>query len=404
MVTLFGIKNFDKKAQAAGAAAVLLAIVMAMMIGYVLVVEPEERALLLGEDYDSSSDGSDAGEVSGEVLLEENPGDIEYLSQDEIEHTLASVNIFTSTESESLAEKESMYIKNSMFSEEKGTMTLVLDDVGLTSGVILSLRVGDTTGGRLKVNFNGESLYDGSASSGDNLNLNVPDHLLEEQNSVEFKVSSPGAKFWTSNEVTLENIIIVGELKNLDSQRASGSFQISETEYDNLEKLTFYFQPDCASGEDALLTVWLNSEEIYSATPSCSVQMDPIELGLEMVDIGQNTLEFYTDEGDYTVYGVKVVSELVDVDYPTYYFSLALEDFEEVEDDDKQIEVTLNFADDGDSKTGYVSVNGYKKSFDTTSTSYAFDASSYVETGNNAVKIIPTTSLEVRELLVEIGN
>ena len=62
---------FSRKAQSAAAAAFFLVFVMILMIGYVIVVEPDERAVLLGEDFDSDSSVSDAGEINGEILLEE---------------------------------------------------------------------------------------------------------------------------------------------------------------------------------------------------------------------------------------------------------------------------------------------------------------------------------------------
>ncbi len=397
----------SRKAQAAGAAAVLLMLIMILMIGYVVVIEPDERAALLGEDFGSSSgsnsDSDDAGEINGEILLEETPGTIKYLSQDEVEHTLASVNIFTSLEDSVLAEKESIYMKNSMFSEEKGSFSLGIDDLGVTSDLVLSLRVAEVTGGRLQIEFNGEKLLDESVSSGQNINLEIADHLLLEENSIVFSLSGPGAIFWSSNEASLENIKIIGELLDLSSRSASGTFQISETEYDNLETLEFNFQSDCAPSEDGKLTIFVNNEEIYSATPNCDAQMGSIELSTSLINLGQNTVEFSTVDGDYTIYGIKVVSKLEDIEYPTYYFSLSLEEFEEVDDGDDRVELTLDFSDEGDTKRGYVSINGYKRSFDTTSSSYAFDISEYIDTGNNAVKIIPTRTLDVRQLTVEIG-
>ena len=106
-------RSFAKKAQAAAAAAVLVAIIGAMLVSYVILVSPEERAAILDGDIDSDSDSTGS---SGELLLEEFPGKIEYLSVDEVEHSLASVHIYTETEVQTLTERSSLFAKRSVFS------------------------------------------------------------------------------------------------------------------------------------------------------------------------------------------------------------------------------------------------------------------------------------------------
>ncbi len=398
-MVLGGKRSFAKKAQAAAAAAVLVAIIGAAIVSYVILVSPEERAALLDGDYEDSDDGSSS---IADLLLEEYPGKIEYLSVDEIEHSLASVHIYTETEVETLTERSSVYIKRSVFSKEEGSVSFSVDDVSLVDDVIMSFNVEEATGS-LTVSFNGEELLQEEVESGDNLNVEIPTTLLEQNNELIFSASSPGASFWTSNVISLESIKIVADVTDISHQEATGVFSISDTEYDNMATAVFTFQPDCAGDSEGTLEITLNSAyTLYSATPDCSVQMGNIELDPSMLFVGQNTLHFSADGGDYVLYNLEVESTLETVEYPTYYFQLTFEEQEAVTSGDNSVEVTLEFSDDGETKSGYVSINGYKRHFDTTSSSYSFDISDYVDTGNNAVSIQPSQTIEVRELLVSL--
>ncbi len=391
--------SVGKKAQAAAAAAVLVAIIGAMLVSYVILVSPEERAALLDGDTLSDSDGSSN---SGDLLLEEFPGKIEYLSVDEVEHSLASVHIYTDTNAQTLTQRSSLWAKRSIFSSTDASVSFGIDDIDLVDDVLLSFRVVESSG-TLSVSFNGEDLLQQEFVGEETVTLELPSEMLQEDNELVFSASSPGAAFWSSNEISIESLIIVGDVTDISHREATGVFSISDTEYDNMEKAVFSFQPDCARDVSGTLTVTLNNEyTLYSAEPDCSVQMGDVELSPSMLFIGQNTLHFSTETGDYVLYNLEVISDLIDVEYPTYYFQLTYEEEQNVVSDDNSVEVTLEFADEGETKSGYVSINGYKRHFDTTSASYSFDISDYVTTGNNAISIQPSKTLEVRELLVEL--
>ena len=391
--------SFGKKAQAAAAAAVLVAIIGAMLVSYVILVSPEERAALLDGDTLSNSDGSSS---SNNLLLEEFPGKIEYLSVEAVEHSLASVHIFTKTKVQTLTERSSLWAKRSVFSSTDANVEFGVNDVNLVDDVLLSFRV-MASSGSLSVSFNGETLLQKEFNSEESVTIELPSELLKESNNLIFSASSPGAAFWSSNEISIESLIIVGDVTDISHREATGVFSVSDTEFENMETAVFSFQPDCSRNVEGTLSITLNSVyTLYSATPDCSVQMGDIELDPSMLFVGQNTLHFSAQTGDYVLYNLEVQSSLIDVEYPTYYFQLTYEEEQSVLSDDDTVEVTLEFANEGETKSGYVSINGYKRHFDTTSLSYSFDISDYVTSGNNAISIQPSKTLEVRELLVEL--
>ena len=392
-------RSFAKKAQAAAAAAVLVAIIGAALVSYVVLVSPEERAKLLDEDFEDS----DSTSGSSDTLLREYPGNIEFLSVDEIDHSIASIHIYTETNSEELTERSSLQMKRTVFSSEDGLVSFSVDDANLVDDVLMNFRVTEASG-TLTVSFNGEDLLEQEVVVGDSVTIDLPSELLELENELKFSVSSPGAAFWKSNMVNLESVKLVADVTDISHREATGIFSISDTEAENLETAVFSFQPDCSSDVEGTLTITLNNEySLYSATPDCRVQMGDVELDPSMLFVGQNTLHFYTEEGDYVLHNLEVESVLEKVEYSTYYFQLTYEEEQSVISDDSTVEVTLEFSDDSETKTGYVSINGYKRHFDTTGSSYSFDISDYAVNGNNAISIQPSRTIEVRELTVELN-
>ena len=394
--------KLKKKGQAAAAAATFLAILAGLLVVFVILISPEDRDALLSDGVtEGGIEDSTNIDIIEKILLEEYPGKIEYLSLDEVEHSLAAVRIYTNTESVTLKEKDSVYTKNGIFSEDVGEFSFSISDLENTDSVVLSFAINDGQG-TLAVIFNGEELYNSPINVGDSPIITVPDYLIDEENVITFQVSSPGIAFWKTNFASLINLKIVGRYTDLDYQSASNTFLVSETEYSNLETLELQFQPDCDYDEVGRLIISINDYNIYSGVPDCGLSMVPIEFSPEVVYEGENQVTFYTEYEEYQLSHIKIMSELEEIDYTTYYFELTHEEEESIEDEENYVELTLEFTDDTSEKTGYVNVNGHRNHFDTREISYAIDISDDVVSGNNAIQINPSTTIELREFVVEL--
>ncbi len=393
--------KFEKRGQAA-AAAVLLAIIAGLMIMFVILVSPDERAAILDGNGEASVEDSDSS-VMSEILLEEYPGKVEYLSLDEVEHSLASVRIYTETNSVEFKTKNSIYADNGLFSGDVGEMSFTISDLENTDDVLLNFNIDDCSEGNLKIIVNEEELYNQPMVSGESPIVEIPDYLISEDNLITFEVSSPGAAFWRTNYVSLLNLKVVGDVADFSHQEASNTFLISETEYNNVELLELQFQPECDYDEVDNLIITVNDYDVYSGVPECGLSSVPIEFSPELIYEGENYINFFVEDGEYELYHLKVISELEEIKYVTYYFDLSYEEAEAIEDDDNYVEVTLEFTDDTSTKTGYLNINGDKEHFDTREISYTMDISEEVVQGNNAIQIVPSTTLEVREFVVELN-
>ncbi|HLD39651.1 MAG TPA: hypothetical protein VJB13_00765 [Candidatus Nanoarchaeia archaeon] len=387
-----------KRGQSAAGAAVLIAIIAALIVGFVILIPPQDRAKLL-EDHTNTSTGLPA--IVEKKLLSVSPGRIDYLAEKEVEHPIPVVNVYARTEAKVLAEKNLAYAKKGVFSEQTDVLTVVVPDLKHTKNLLLSLEVKEVTG-KLIILVNGDQVFNDQIKAGSMTPITVPQNLLKEQNTIIFAASSPGLAFWRTNEVSLNDIKVVADVTSVESQSSRSVFLVSDTEQKNLQKVVLKFQPSCKFEEVGPLHVSVNGKLIYSSVPDCDLAMVPIEFSPETLHAGENELVFRTEKGDYLLTHIIVKSELKEVEFPTYYFDLSYEEYRNIVEGDKRVRLTLNFVDVVARKFGDVIFNGNTRYFDTKEVSYTLDVSNGVVQGTNSLKIKPRKTLEVRELRADL--
>ena len=387
----------SKRGQAAAGAAVFVAIVAGLIIMFIILVNPAERAALLGDD-DSSTTTSTS--TSDNNLLRKNPGRIDYLAQNKIEHPLPVITINTRTEGKVLAEKSIAKVKKGVFSEETSKLLFSIPDFENTKGVMLSFKA-EELDGKVKVSLNGELIYEDEPVSGNVLPIKLSENLLDEDNEILFEVTSPGAAFWHTNSGLLKNIKVVADVTSVEFQKSRNVFLVSDTEKKNLEKIELRFVPEC-DGLMGKLNIDVNGNNIYEGVPDCGVPMIPIPLFSDMINQGQNTITFSIDEGSYILSHVNLEFELKEVDFPVFYFDLSHEEFLDVSKGDKDVRLKLDFVDVVAEKRIDLLVNGKLKSFETKELSYSIDLSDDAVQGTNSIKVKPKKTVDIRELNVDL--
>ncbi len=392
--------EIDKKGQAAGAA-ILLVVIAGLLIMFVILLPPQERAELLGENVTDSKSTQLDEAVSSKNILTVSPGRIDFLGQHNIEHPLPVVNIFTITESRVLAEKNVISARRAAFSDTPDMLTFTITDLDNTQNLLLSFTIEEIKG-QLRITLNGERVYESAPDVGVIAPIRLPKNMLLEQNELVFSISSPGIAFWATHEAVLDDVKIVADVTDVAAQSSRSIFLISETEKNNLEKLTLKFQPDCIFEDVGKLTITVNGRILYSAVPDCDVAFVPIEFSPNLVEQGENEIVFHTGRGSYLLSHVVIQSELKEVDFPTYFFELSNEEYEEVQDGDKRVRLEVNFVDVVSRKFGEFIFNGHTAPFDTKEVRLVLDLSGDAVRGNNALKILPQRTLEIRELRVDL--
>ncbi len=393
----------NKRGQAAAGAAVLLVIIAGLLVGFVILLPPGERAELLDENLDEDEPTTEEIEeaVTETNLLTVSPGRIDYLGQKEIEHPLPVVNIYTKTDSKVLAEKNVAYAKKGAFTEEQSTFKFIVPDLKNTENFLLSFK-SKTVKGKVVITLNGEELYNSEVLDEDALFVNIPKNQLQENNVMVFSASSIGAAFWATNEISLENIQVVADVTSVEAQSSKNIFLVSETEKRNMEKAILKFKPECELIEVGKLQILINGNEIYSGVPDCELSLIPLEFSPALVYQGENEIIFRTNEGTYILSHIVVESQLKKLEYPTYYFELSYEQYQDVLNDKLRLRLDVDFVDVVTSKYGELIFNGHIKNFDTKEVSFTTDLSEDIVQGNNALKIKPKKTLDVREVKVDL--
>ncbi|PIN87448.1 hypothetical protein COV12_03775 [Candidatus Woesearchaeota archaeon CG10_big_fil_rev_8_21_14_0_10_32_24] len=398
----------NRKAQAAGAA-VLLAIIAGLLVMFILFIPPADRAELLGEG--GSTTGTSSGSTSGstlgtsavpeKTLLISNPGKLDYIAQKEIEHPLPITSVFTKTEPKLIGEKPTAYAKNGAFTEETSDLTFFVPDLKNTNNLLLHFNI-KAVEGRILVSLNDELIYEKDGKVGNLEPIVLPKALIKQSNKLSIGVSSPGAVFWKTNELSMESVKILADVTNIEAQTAKNIFLISNAEKQNMKSVVLRFQPHCNFDTVGKLQVTINAKEIYHGIPDCDLPMVPIEFGPDVLNVGENQVVLSTEKGTYELSNFFIRSELLDIEYPTYYFEISEEQYTAVTKGNRRIRLSMDFVDVTATKRGNIIYNGHLRNFDTKEVSYAIDVSDDIVRGNNALKISPKMMLEIRELKVEL--
>ncbi len=387
----------DKRGQAAGAA-VLLAIIVGLIILFIIIIPPEEREKLIGED----DEDEDIEEGVKKILLQESPGRIIYTKEKEIEKVIPSAHIFTKVGSEVLTEREYLTIKKGTFSSQEEEIYFSIADSERTENVLLDFNI-ESYKGKLIILLNGKEIFKRETHTIKPLKL--PESLFAEENTLTFKVSSPGIAFWRTNQYELKNIKVVADVTDVSAQKSKQFFHISLDESQNIEEAKLRFALSCVPEKMGKVEVEINDHSIFSGFPENCEDIFQYDLPLDIIKAGNNWISFKTDEGDYEIHHTAIQLELERSPHPLYSFEINDKYFDEDEKlkEDYKVVLTLEFADT-ERKEADIYINGHKISFDTKKIEFSHDIDNHVEPWTNSLKIIPETSFDVSELRVDLKS
>ena len=161
----------DDKVIPASAAPFLIVLTL-IFVFYVILLQPADRAELLGESGGdiilpgSEGDGrvnlnDDTNVRSGTLSLEEfvfeGPGKISRQSRDQYDHDLTSFNFKGEFNGEQLVSENDFYLRSSLFSSVVKTTTFNIDDVNAIRDAILTFSA-PLRKGILSVSLNGSGI------------------------------------------------------------------------------------------------------------------------------------------------------------------------------------------------------------------------------------------------------
>ncbi|MDO8481019.1 MAG: hypothetical protein Q7S65_04340 [Nanoarchaeota archaeon] len=385
--------------KAAMNAAVLIAVISALIILYILFLPSQDRLDIIGEN----ASNRDFGPRTEDVLLEDSSVLMEHFSEDEIDHTLPSLTLYSTTTATVLKDVASFYVKKSLFGEQTRDIDFSLRDTAQAENTLLSFSVKKSKGD-LIIELNGKLLWAGPIEKVNADPIRVQKDALSTDNTLTFKVSNPGIAFWRTNEYLIENFKVTSDIVDSSSQRARVDFVLGKEEAGNIEKATLRFLPECENNRIGVLDILVNERAIYSSVPDCGVPR-PLQFDSKLLIEGQNTLEFKSAKGRYLIDQIKVTTNLKDIPSFTYYFDIDSDQLRDINARRKSANFTMFFTDDREDKAAEIVING-RKTFMTRHDEFEWSLilDRYLEPGSNSLKIIPDTRLEVRRLQVVLDD
>jgi len=394
-----------RKGQGGVNAAVLVAVISGLIILYILFLpEAEREALLENKSVSKTSSSKDKLDDEG-VLLREFPGNLDSV-EGVIDKNIPNIFLFEKTSAKELERINPIIVRNGWFDEKIRTVSFSIDDTDNTDNVILSFKAKKHEG-ILTINLNGEILYESDIESETVNPIRLKRNKLLDENTLEFSVSSVGFRFWKTNEYSLDDIIVVGDITDKSKQESKNIFTLTSTELFNVERADLRFVPYCGSeAKVGVLDIFINSRDVFSAVPVCEDSYrQPIPISV--LNSGENKVIFRTNKGSYSVEQIKVEFVEKDVRTEIFFFEVNQSVIDDIKDDEVDIILTIEFTDDERNKRADLNINDRGLSIDQekrfyTKTLNDDDDPDFIEEGNNFIEIEPRTRLDIIEIRVDI--
>ena len=389
----------SRSAQGGMNAAILVAIIAGLIILYIIFLPAAEREKLINEREDNTGTGQEA---KSNYLLQVFPGSLSSASNLENEKTIPNMFLVETTNAKELENINPFIVRNGWFDKKEKKIDFELDDIDNTDNVILSFTTKKRQG-TLTITLNGVVIFENEIATETIEPVRLSKKLLSKSNSLDFAVSSVGAKFWTTNEYSLENVKIIGDITDTSKQESTNLFTIGDAEFSSMEKASLKFIPYCSNVNMlGTLDIWVNNRKIFSLVPVCDRPYRQ-DIPKSALSEGENNIVFKTNKGSYSVEQIKIALDFKEPTTKTYFFEINQSLFKKVKSGDKSIQATIKFADDKKQKNAKLDVNNKLETIQTDKMTFTRIINNKVSEGNNFIRLEPLQEdLGVVELRVEI--
>lgn len=378
-------------------AAILVAIIAGLIILYIVFLPTAEREKIINEGAEKPA----AGEENPNVLLKVFPGALSTSKDLESEKSIPNIFLVETTNAKELERINPFIARNGWFDKKTKIIDFGLEDPDNIDNVVLSFTTKKRSG-ILTIKLNEEIVFENELASDIIEPVKLSKNKLGKANKLEFSVSSVGARFWTTNEYSLENAKIIGDITDTSKQESANLFTVSGSEYSSMDRATLKFIPYCGNvNELGTLDIFVNNKKLFSTVPVCDNAYKQ-SIPKSVLNEGENNIVFKTSKGSYSVEQIKIALEFKEPTVKTYYFEIASGTFKKIRSGDKSVDLTLKFVEDKAQKRLKLDVNGHFETLETDKLSFIRRINNKVSEGNNYVRIEPLEDMEVAELKVEL--
>ena len=391
-----------KKAQSGNQAAILVIIIAVVLLLFILSISPEERDKLL-DGGTGGVNGQDPAFPDSVTLFRANPGRIQYMPQNERLHEFAPFSLNADRRGELIHTRNSIYLKNSAFEKITETITFTASPE-LTNNVLLNFNVQQSSGA-LIIRLNGQTIFNAPIPQGNAPPISIAASTLQQQNTLTFEVSGPGAAFWRYNYYSLSDINIYGDVLDLTRSEAKQVFNIDRQEANEMETSTLRYLPACTQGNVKGLMIEVNNFQIFNGIPDCEI-FNTMPIPKQYLFEGVNEIKFQIREGQVLIDRARILNTLDEPDTITYYFEVRDRYFHLIDDNyqlkpeyESMLDITFP---NTMQKRFELLINGKPITFNTARLRETRNLQVFLEPGTNSIQIHPKSPLEITEIRVRI--
>ena len=385
----------QKNAQTGLNAAILVAIIAGLIILYIVFLPTAEREKIVKEKEDA------AAEESSNILLKESPGVLSTSTGMESEKGIPNIFLVETTNAKELESINPFIVRNGWVDKRAKKIDFGIAEPENTDNVVVSF-TSKKRNGILAIKLNNAVIFENEIASEAAEPVKLSKNLLGKANTLEFSVSSVGAKFWTTNEYSFENVKIIGDITDTSKQESTNIFTLSDSEYASMDRATLKFVPYCGNvNELGTLDVFVNNKKMFSSVPKCNDQYRQ-SIPKSALNEGENNIVFKTNKGSYSVEQIKISLEFKEPQVKTYFFEIGSGTFSKIRNGDEDAVLTIKFVDDKSQKRARLNINGHIESVQTDKAMFSKNINSKLSEGNNFVRLEPLEDLEVAELKIEL--
>lgn len=397
----------NRKAEAVGAAIFIFTFTL-LLILYILFIPDAEREALTGisigesdSDSSASSSGGTLPKRDKDILLEVAPRLITKEGSDDFEYDLPSITLFKTTQAQILREENAFSVKNGWFTKKEKDIKFQIEDKETTANYILSFNAAEYDGS-LKIKLNENLIFEQQISTYSVQPIKLPSELVQDgENIITFETSSVGIAFWTVNEYNIQDTKIIADITDLSRQEAIQTFNIPQAKT-NIEKATVKFVPECIQGETGLLEVYVNNQRLTSAIPECRI-LNSFDIPPTYLQAGANEISYITKDGSYLLSLIRVRTELADVNYPTYYFNINEDQWDDIKVSKYYANLSFNFLVPEYNYIEFkINVNGNHIGVYQREDEFWTILDEHLEEGNNVIRLVPEEDVDIISMKLEI--
>ena len=389
----------QKKSQGGMNAAILVAIIAGLIILYIVFLPTSERQKLVGDERGKTKPTTE--EESSNVLLKVFPGALSTSKGLENDKNIPNIFLVETTNAKEFEKINPFIVRNGWFDKRTKKIDFGLEDPANVDNVIVTFTAKKRQG-ILMIKLNDAVIFENELTSDITEPVKLNKKLLLNSNSLEFGVSSVGAKFWTTNEYSFENLKMIGDITDTSKQESTNIFTLSDSEFASMDRATLKFIPYCGNvNELGTLDMFINNKKLFSSVPVCDNAYKQ-SIPKSVLNEGENNIVFKTNKGSYSVEQIKISLEFKEPKVKTYFFELDADTLKKIKNGDKNIVLTIKFVDEKKQKRAKLDINGRIEVIETDKTLFSKNINSKVSGGNNFVRLEPLEDIGVVELRIEV--